>query len=291
MMAADPLEEDMGPTFASDLERFAEDPFISAALSQGVDLRGYSRQIDSELREVEVESVREYVAQSGEVVDLHNQMQSCDAILKRMQEMLLGFQADLVGISDEIKHLQEESLSMNVKLRNRRAVEGSLKGFLEQVVLPPAMVSSICGNEVRLAAQRCRALFVVANNVRVPVRLTMLTSNTLSCSTRGCTMRRKIARIRARSWAWPPRRRWPDASFCPNLNGCAYGRWQRYVRRCSVQGSCSFGALVFEPLFFFQLKSLAVVCRASGAGVHAVQNWRAPQAKNQCPDDSKGGVA
>jgi hypothetical protein len=54
----------------------------------------------------------------------------------------------LVGISDEIKHLQEESLSMNVKLRNRRAVEGSLKGFLENVVLPPAMVSSICGNEV-----------------------------------------------------------------------------------------------------------------------------------------------
>ena len=110
-------------------ENFAEDTFIQAALGQGVDLR-YSRQIEQELREVEVESVRDYVAQSEQVVDLHNQMQSCDAILKRMQEMLLGFQADLVGISDEIKHLQEESLSMNVKLRNRRAVESGLKGFL-----------------------------------------------------------------------------------------------------------------------------------------------------------------
>jgi hypothetical protein len=38
--------------------------------------------------------------------------------------------ADLVGISDEIKHLQEESLTMNVKLRNRRTVEAGLKGFL-----------------------------------------------------------------------------------------------------------------------------------------------------------------
>jgi len=138
---------DMGENFAEDLERFAEDAFIQAALGQGVDLR-YSRQIEQELREVEVESVRDYVAQSEQVVDLHNQMQSCDAILKRMQEMLLGFQADLVGISDEIKHLQEESLSMNVKLRNRRAVESGLKGFLENVVVPPAMVSHICSGEV-----------------------------------------------------------------------------------------------------------------------------------------------
>lgn len=36
----------------------------------------------------------------------NTQIQGCDAILARMQEMLLGFQADLGGISDEIKHLQ-----------------------------------------------------------------------------------------------------------------------------------------------------------------------------------------
>lgn len=85
------LDDDM-QNFAEDLERFAEDSFIQAALGQGVDLRGYSKQIDEELRQVEVESVAGYVAQSEEVVDLHIQMQSCDSILKRMQEMLLGFQ-------------------------------------------------------------------------------------------------------------------------------------------------------------------------------------------------------
>lgn len=37
------------------------------------------------------------------------QIQGCDAILARMQEMLLGFQADLGGISDEIKHLQVQN--------------------------------------------------------------------------------------------------------------------------------------------------------------------------------------
>lgn len=39
------------------------------------------------------------------------QIQGCDAILARMQEMLLGFQADLGGISDEIKHLQVHNSS------------------------------------------------------------------------------------------------------------------------------------------------------------------------------------
>jgi hypothetical protein len=86
------VDGDMTNNFAEDLERFAEDPFIQAALSEGVDLRGYSRQIEEELREVEVESVRDYVSQSEQVIQLHQEMQSCDAILKRMQEMLLGFQ-------------------------------------------------------------------------------------------------------------------------------------------------------------------------------------------------------
>lgn len=39
-----------------------------------------------------MESVKEYVQQSSNVVSLHSQIQSCDVILARMQEMLLGFQ-------------------------------------------------------------------------------------------------------------------------------------------------------------------------------------------------------
>jgi hypothetical protein len=145
-----------------------------------VDLRGYSRQIDQELREVEVESVRDYVEQSAEIVSLHNQMQTCDNTLAKMQEMLLGFQvragrvwlvtrapipndlqADLSGISAEIKHLQDESLQMNIKLRNRRATEAGLRMFLNRVVLPPALVSSICHNEVCSRAPRVRVSCII----------------------------------------------------------------------------------------------------------------------------------
>jgi hypothetical protein len=49
------------------------------------------------IQQVEMESVKEYVQQSSNVVSLHSQIQACDMILARMQEMLLGFQ---VGITD-----------------------------------------------------------------------------------------------------------------------------------------------------------------------------------------------
>ena len=40
-----------------------------------------------------------------------------------MEEMLNGFQSDLSSISTEIQSLQEQSISMNVKLKNRQVWE------------------------------------------------------------------------------------------------------------------------------------------------------------------------
>ncbi|RYH06113.1 hypothetical protein EON65_43285, partial [archaeon] len=84
-----------------------------------------------------------YVAQNAEVETLHHQMQDCDRVLGRMEEMLRGFQADLGEISSEIKHLQENSMSMSVKLRNRRHVEDCLHAFLSQAHIPPSVAVHI----------------------------------------------------------------------------------------------------------------------------------------------------
>ncbi|RHZ15949.1 hypothetical protein DYB37_004287, partial [Aphanomyces astaci] len=130
------------------LEQFQQDDFIKEALAKGVDLRQYAQQIDRELREVEMESITQYVAKSADIVDLYNQVQSCDDILARMQEMLLGFQADLGGISDEIRNLQNESIGMNVKLRNRREAEEKLRLFLDQVYIPPTLIEGIDDGDV-----------------------------------------------------------------------------------------------------------------------------------------------
>lgn len=133
------------------LELFQQDGVIKEALSKGVDLRQYAQQIDQELRAAEAASVAQYVAKSEDIVELHDQVQACDNLLARMQEMLLGFQADLGGISDEIRHLQDESIGMNVQLKNRRATEQQLQVFLDQVALAPSLIKTIDDAEVNEA--------------------------------------------------------------------------------------------------------------------------------------------
>lgn len=130
------------------LELFQQDGIIKEALSKGVDLRQYAQQIDQELRAAEIDSVSQYVMKSEDIVELHDQVQECDNILAKMQEMLLGFQADLGGISDEIRHLQDESIGMNVRLKNRRETEDQLKRYLDQVALAPSLVTTVDDGEV-----------------------------------------------------------------------------------------------------------------------------------------------
>lgn len=45
--------------------------------------------------------------------------------------------------------LQVQSQTMSTKLRNRRAVEDKLGGFLEQVVVSEDLISSVLDSEVR----------------------------------------------------------------------------------------------------------------------------------------------
>jgi vacuolar protein sorting-associated protein 52 len=95
-----------------------------------------------------MESIDQYMENSQQVLDLHKQMQDCDAVLARMQEMLLGFQADLGGISEEIKYLQDESLSMSICLKNKKAAEEKLRYFLENAAISGDMVNSVVNGPV-----------------------------------------------------------------------------------------------------------------------------------------------
>ncbi len=57
-----------------------------------------------------------------------------------MEDMLLSFQSDLGSISTEILALQQQSVQMNLKLRNRQAVRGELSQFLSDMVIPEEMI-------------------------------------------------------------------------------------------------------------------------------------------------------
>ncbi|KAK9838884.1 hypothetical protein WJX74_005159 [Apatococcus lobatus] len=130
------------------LERFADHDVLRAVLDLGSDPREYGRQYEAQLRSAELESIQDYIAESDNLVALHGQISSCDTILASMEDMLGKFQGDLGNISTEIRALQEQSQSMSVKLKNRRAAEGRLGGFIEALALPPALVEGIMQSDV-----------------------------------------------------------------------------------------------------------------------------------------------
>lgn len=69
-----------------------EDKEIQEILKSGTDLRQYSKQIEKDLKEVENQSIDEYIKESQNIASLHNQIGDCDNILERMESMLTNFQ-------------------------------------------------------------------------------------------------------------------------------------------------------------------------------------------------------
>ncbi|XP_048149297.1 vacuolar protein sorting-associated protein 52 homolog isoform X2 [Corvus hawaiiensis] len=110
-----------------------EDALVQEALQTGVDLRQYSRQVELELQEVERASIQDYIRESENIAELHNQISACDTILE----------SSLSSLSWEIRALQDEAGAMNLRLRNRREVRQRLGGLLDELVVPPDMISVI----------------------------------------------------------------------------------------------------------------------------------------------------
>ena len=65
-------------------------------------MREHVREVDTRLRQVELESIEDYIAESDNLVALHQHIQTCDGILQTMETLLGGFQADLGSISTEV---------------------------------------------------------------------------------------------------------------------------------------------------------------------------------------------
>ncbi|XP_063041258.1 vacuolar protein sorting-associated protein 52 homolog [Engraulis encrasicolus] len=125
-----------------------EDDLVKEALKTGVDLRQYSKQVETELQRIEQASIKDYIKESQNIASLHNQITACDSILERMEEMLSNFQSDLSSISSEIQTLQQQSVSMNMRLKNRQAVRSQLSQLVDELVVPGTMISVILDSPV-----------------------------------------------------------------------------------------------------------------------------------------------
>lgn len=118
-----------------------EDDEVQEILKTGTDLRQYSAQIEKEFKEVENRSIEDYIKESQNIANLHNQIGDTSNILERMESMLMDIQDALNNISTEITTLQKKSVSMSVQLTNRQSVRAQLSQFIEDMAVPEEMIT------------------------------------------------------------------------------------------------------------------------------------------------------
>lgn len=131
-----------------ELEECKNHDVVANILSKGTTLREYTKGVENNLRQVELDSIQDYIKESDNLVSLHDQIRDCDAILSQMESLLSGFQAEIGSISSDIKILQEKSMDMGLKLKNRKVAESKLAKFVEDIIIPPRMVDIIVDGEV-----------------------------------------------------------------------------------------------------------------------------------------------
>lgn len=150
--AAEPFSEEQ---LSNDLALFLANPSLRAALADGsLDLASYSSTVEGELADLEARCIDAYRGKAADIAGLCRELEHCDGILLGLQEMLLGFQADLGGLSGDIRELQETSKRLGVQLHNRKAAATGLRDFLGRIVLSPHLVNTVVKGPVNAQYQQ-----------------------------------------------------------------------------------------------------------------------------------------
>ncbi|VDM60496.1 unnamed protein product [Angiostrongylus costaricensis] len=122
----------------------ADEAVVREALSAGDNLNNFSE----ELNDAHRTAVRECIENADKLTNLHNQILACDQVFERLEKMLLGFQDDLGTISQDMKRLQDESVSINQELDNRQKVRSELSQFVDDIIVPQNMIKIIMETDV-----------------------------------------------------------------------------------------------------------------------------------------------
>ncbi|KAF5638904.1 SAC2 [Fusarium tjaetaba] len=75
--------------------------------------------------------------------DLHQSIEACDDVLNSVEINLANFRNDLAMVSADIESLQTRSAALNRRLENRKQVEKALGPLVEELSLPPEVISKI----------------------------------------------------------------------------------------------------------------------------------------------------
>ncbi|KAM0354074.1 hypothetical protein ACHAPU_001109 [Fusarium lateritium] len=89
------------------------------------------------------QSVEESEKDRTKLEDLHRSIEACDDVLNSVEINLANFRNDLAMVSADIESLQNRSTALNRRLENRKQVEKALGPLVEELSLPPEVISKI----------------------------------------------------------------------------------------------------------------------------------------------------
>ncbi|KAI1386158.1 Vps52-domain-containing protein [Hypoxylon trugodes] len=94
------------------------------------------------------QAAEEYEQDKTKFEDLHKSIRACDEVLSSVETNLTSFRNDLATVSADIETLQARSTALNVRLENRKAVEKGLGPVVEEISVPPTVVSKIADGHI-----------------------------------------------------------------------------------------------------------------------------------------------
>ncbi|KAJ0025001.1 hypothetical protein Pint_06744 [Pistacia integerrima] len=81
---------------AKELEECKNYDVVENILSKGTTLREYTKGVENDLCQVEMDSIQDYIKESDNFVSLHDQICDCDAILSQMETSSQRFSGMLI---------------------------------------------------------------------------------------------------------------------------------------------------------------------------------------------------
>lgn len=107
--------------------------------------------VGSNLVVCEKGTIEDYVKEGEYIANLFAGIISSDAVLEQLENLLNKFQSDIKNIGAEIKTLQDESVTRQLKLKNRMGVETRVSQFIEGITVPEYLHNHISSDEVNEA--------------------------------------------------------------------------------------------------------------------------------------------
>ncbi|KAF2314489.1 hypothetical protein GH714_026932 [Hevea brasiliensis] len=124
-----------------ELQECKNDDVVANILSKGITLRDHTKGVENNLRQVELDSIQDYIKESDNLVSLHDQIRDCDSILSQMETLLSGFQ---------ISRFSRKIYGYGFETEESQGAESKLAKFVEDIIVPPRMVDIIVDGELCL---------------------------------------------------------------------------------------------------------------------------------------------